>query len=104
MRFKIGDKVILGAHDYNEYNTYRIDWDENMDRYVGKVATLQKSHDGVAWYVDIDNGIYYWFAANMKPAYHNPDQKCVGCGVPAPHKDTGGAPFTCVFCIAEKTL
>ena len=107
MRFKVGDQVILGAHDYNESRTYRLDWDQDMDRYVGKVATIKKQFQDVevqAWYVDIDGGTYYWFEKNMRPVYDNPNQKCIECGFSAPHQNTNGAPYTCVFCMAEKAL
>lgn len=97
-KFKVGSKVILGDHYINGAH---VDWNPDMQRYVGKAATITKVQGVSSYYVDIDNGRYYWFEHNMKPAVEKPDQKCHDCGTSAPHgeADKNGI-YTCDFCKA----
>jgi hypothetical protein len=62
-KYKPGDKVILGEH------TRREAFGIQMDKYVGKEATLIRigysSFMKPCWYVDIDNGAFYWHEENF---------------------------------------
>jgi hypothetical protein len=60
---KTGTKVILGGHP-RKSNGERTNWDPEMDKYIGKEATLVKDANASSafesWHVDIDNGSHYW--------------------------------------------
>lgn len=57
-KFRIGDKVVIKGwvHDRNEHFTFV----EEMDRYIGCVATVRRCRPD--WYIrlDIDGGNFAW--------------------------------------------
>jgi hypothetical protein len=73
-QFKVGDQVILGEHhagvDSNG-NVLEKHWNEHMDQYVGKRATIthvRPTHRGFPFQlyaVDIDKGRWFWRGVNM---------------------------------------
>jgi hypothetical protein len=56
MRYKVGDRVILGEHPG------RKNWSDTMDQWVGKEAVLVKrsAYYPDQWRVDIDKGGWSW--------------------------------------------
>jgi len=100
MRFKVGDKVIVGRHDATAILGEYKSWNMNMEQYVGKVATLTRQKESYeAWYIDLDGGLYFYYEKNMKPPINNENQKCAECNVSAPHENpnTDGK-YICVWC------
>lgn len=104
-RFKIGDKVILGIHEY--LSVAGSNWDPAMSKFVGKVATIINGCDnyfypieGTQWRVDLDGGVYAWRELNMCSAVEYPNQKCKDCGVPCPHAEPNqpDKTYICKFC------
>lgn len=68
--FKVGDRVIIGAHRYIDDNN---NWADEMMEYVGMEAkiTSLEGVDGAGCFlvhVDIDDGSWYWRVENMTPA------------------------------------
>jgi len=72
-RFKVGDRVILGRHEY--LPEVGASWAPAMDHLVGTVAIIKERYDhniyhhGVCWLVHGNN--YFWREANMRPADDN---------------------------------
>ncbi len=68
--FKIGDKVILGKHDNEEF------WITHMEKFVGTVTTITQVSrlngylNHKLW--NVDNNIYHWRDINMIPAGNQP--------------------------------
>jgi hypothetical protein len=74
--YKVGDKVILGEH------TGKRNWIYSMDKYVGKVATLNKFYRADAgypdrWYVDLDGGGHVWHEENFNQCPCKAVKKCM---------------------------
>jgi hypothetical protein len=67
MKYKVGDKVFLGAHTW--LAGYRVNWNSAMDIYVGKAAKitrLSRRYDHrLYWQVDIDGGQWEWCEENF---------------------------------------
>lgn len=68
--FKVGDRVIVGAHRYIDESN---NWADEMMQYVGQEATItsMEGADGSGCFlvhIDIDNGDWYWRVENMEPA------------------------------------
>lgn len=83
-QFKIGDRVILGAHDNGE------DWNDDMDKFVGTTATLIRTsgidYEHFSWKVDTNT--WSWRETNMKLA--KPLRKYTNvcpCGIHPSHCD-----------------
>jgi hypothetical protein len=69
-KFKVGDQVILGRHDPNPSLLGFVNWTIGMEKYVGKIATLNHLfpldlRHGYTWGVDIDLSVYAWHEKNM---------------------------------------
>lgn len=84
MKFKVGDKVILGKHIDHNGDPYN--WNPSMDQYVGKIATVTEvgnygSSGSTGYdYIKVDlNPRWYWEAKHQKFAGSSRDPQNDGC-------------------------
>lgn len=103
MKFKVGDKIILGKHI--DPTTGRVhNWDPLMDQYVGKVATITSDYGSGSYgsyvKVDVDNGRWAWEIAYMKPYSRNSQDdgcRCSKCREWVPYVEPSDT-FVCYSC------
>lgn len=85
-KFKIGDKVILGEHRIKDSPRGEKDWNEDMDAFIGKTATIIDDPkyapyvQMVVAHVDVDGGMWSWRLVSMTPADGSPTVSAVGSG------------------------
>lgn len=100
MKFKVGDKVILGKHIDSNGDPYN--WDRSMDQYVGKIATVvEAGATGSYEYIKVDlNPRWYWEVPFQKLAPRGSQDdgcRCSKCKEWVPYVEPSDT-FVCYSC------